>query len=352
MSLLKIENVSIKGVAATVPKQVKEIKNLSFFSEGEAEKVIALTHIERSRIAPKGLECSDLCFQAAENLIKRLGWNRNEIEILIYVSLSRDYPTPPTSAILQDRLKLSEECMAIDIPLACSGYVYGLSVISSIISAGKIRKGLLLVGETTSRLQSPLDKTLYPLHGDAGTATAIQFDKDASAMHFHLCTDGAGGEAIINRAGGTRHPFTPESLEMKEIGPGIQVRDIDSVMDGMSVFSFSTKNPPDSVKKLNAQYGLDNDEIDYFLVHQANQYIDEKIAKKLKIDASKMPFCLSQFGNTSSATIPMTVVTQLADKLPHENAEVLMLAFGSGLSWGAARLKLDHIAIEPLIEVE
>lgn len=352
MAYIKINNVSIKGVAAAVPKDIKEIKNLSFFSEGEAEKVIGLTHIERSRIARPGLECSDLCFEAADNLIKNLQWDRSEIEALIYVSLSRDYPTPPTSALLQDRLGLPTECFSIDIPLACSGYVYGLSTISSILASGGIKKAILLVGETTSRLQSPLDKTLYPLHGDAGTATALEFEESAQPMYFHLCTDGKGAEAIINRDGGTRNPFTPNSLEMKEIESGVSVRGIDSVMDGMAVFKFSTKNPPMAVTELNAKYNLSNDDINYFLVHQANQYIDEKIAKKLKIDANKMPFCLSQFGNTSSATIPMTIVTKLADKLPNENSDVLMLGFGSGLSWGAARLHLNHIICVPLIEVE
>lgn len=352
MAYLKIDNVKIKGVAAAVPKDVKEMKDLPIFMEGEAEKVIGLTHIERSRIARPGLECSDLCFEAAKTLIDSLRWDAADIETLVYVSLSRDYPTPPTSSLLQERLGLSKECFAIDIPLACSGYVYGLSTISALLANGGINKALLLVGETTSRLQSPLDKTLYPLHGDAGTATALVYDTEADPMYFHLCTNGAGGNDIINRDGGTRFPFSKESLEMRELEPGISVRGIDSVMDGMAVFKFATRDAPASVVELNNRFGFNNEDLDYFLVHQANQYIDEKIAKKLKIDASKMPFCLSQFGNTSSATIPMTVVTQLADKLPHENAEVLMLAFGSGLSWGAARLKLDHITIEPLIEVE
>lgn len=351
MAYLKITNVAVKGVAAAVPKDVKEIRDLPFFSGGEAEKVIGLTHIERSRIARQGLECSDLCFEAAEALIGRLGWEKAGIEALIYVSLSRDYPTPPTSALLQDRLGLPTECFSVDIPLACSGYVYGMSTVCSLMQNGGIRKALLLVGETTSRLQSPLDKTLYPLHGDAGTATALEYDDRAHPMYFHLCTDGGGGNAIINRDGGTRYPFTPGSLVMKEVEPGVAVRGIDSVMDGMAVFKFSTKHPPAAVNGLNEKYGLRNGDIDYFLVHQANQYIDEKIAKKLKIDAAKMPFSLSQFGNTSSATIPVTMVTQLGGMLPEEDADVLMLGFGSGLSWGAARMRLDHITCVPLIEV-
>lgn len=130
--------------------------------------------------------CSDLCYEAAEQLIERLQWNKQDIGALIYVSLSRDYLTPHTSALLQDKLGLSKECYAIDVPLACSGYVYGLSVIAGLMQNGGIKKGLLLVGETTSQLQSPLDKTIWPLHGDGGTATALEFNEGASPMLFHL----------------------------------------------------------------------------------------------------------------------------------------------------------------------
>ena len=202
MAFLSFSNVKFAGVAAAVPKIVKEIKDLSFFSPGEADKVIALTHIERSRMVPKGMCCSDLCYEAAEQLIERLQWNKQDIGAMIYVSLSRDYLTPHTSALLQDKLGLSKECYAIDVPLACSGYVYGLSVIAGLMQNGGIKKGLLLVGETTSQLQSPLDKTIWPLHGDGGTATALEFNEGASPMLFHFATDGSRGDAIINLDGG------------------------------------------------------------------------------------------------------------------------------------------------------
>lgn len=352
MAYLKIENVAIKGVATAVPKDIKEMRELPFFAEGEADKVIGLTHVERSRIARPGLECSDLCFEAAEKLLSDLEWNRKEVDAIIYVSLSRDYPTPATAVILQDRLGLSKECLAFDIPFACSGYVYGLSVISSILSAGNLNKALLLVGETTSRLQSPLDKTLYPLHGDAGTATALEYSIGAKPMYFHLNSDGSKSDAIINPDGGTRNPFSAESLEMIEVEPGISRRKIDSIMDGMAVFGFSIKEPPLCAKSLCEHYDLNLESIDYFLVHQANQYIDMKIARKLKIPEAKMPLALGQYGNTSSATIPTTITVCLNQELPQMKADVLMLGFGSGLSWGAAWVTLDHIVCLPLIEVE
>jgi len=352
MAFLKIDNVKIKGVAAAVPKMIKEIRELPFFAPGEGDKVVALTKIERSRMVPDGMCCSDLCFAAADALLDELDWQRNDVEAIIYVSLSRDYVTPSTSALLQDRLGLSKECYCIDIPLACSGYVYGLSNIASLMQSGNIRKALLLVGETTTKLQSPLDKTLWPLHGDAGSATALEYDNDADSMFFHLCTDGSRGDAIINVAGGQRHPVTQDDLIMKKSNDGSVRRNIDSFMDGMNVFTFSVTDPPRAVKELCERYSLDLNRIDYLLLHQANKYMDEKIGKKLKIDSEKIPYSLYEYGNTSSATLPMTVVAGIGADISQIKADTVMLGFGSGLSWGAAWVTLDHIKCLPLIEVE
>ncbi len=352
MAYLKIDNVKISGVACAVPTQVKEIRELPFFAPGEGDKVVALTKIERSRIVPDGMVCSDLCLAAANRLIESLGWEKGDVEALIYVSLSRDYPTPATSALLQDKLGLSKECYCIDIPLACSGYVYGLSNIASIMQTGNIKRALLLVGETTSKLQSPEDKVLWPLHGDAGSATALEFDSDADSMYFHMSTDGSRGDAIINVAGGTRHPITQEDLLMNDDGEGSRRRAIDSVMDGMGVFGFSITDPPRGARQLCERYGLNVEDLDYLLLHQANKYMDDKIGKKLKVNPEKIPFSLFQYGNTSSTTIPMTIVAGVGTELSGQKANTMMMGFGSGLSWGAAWITLDHIHVEPLIELD
>lgn len=351
MAYLKIQNVKVSGIAASVPKNVKEIRELDFFAPGEAEKVIALTKIERSRMVPEGMCCSDLGYAAAENLLQKLGWNREEVEALIFVSLSRDYVTPATSALLQDRLGLSKECYCIDVPLACSGYVYGLSVIASLMQGGTIRKGLLIVGETTSQLQSPYDKTLWPLHGDGCSATALEFDERAEQMYFHLCTDGSRGRAIINVAGGHRHPITPDDLVFKEDEDGIRRRATDSVMDGMGVFGFSINEPPKSVKKLCEHFALDLGVVDYLILHQANKYMDDKIGKKLKVPAEKIPYSLYQYGNTSSSTIPVTIVIGIGPNLSKEKSSAVMLGFGSGLSWASAWVTFDHTLVLPMIEI-
>lgn len=352
MAFLSFSNVKFSGVAAAVPSKIKEIKDLSFFAPGEAEKVIGLTHIERSRMVSDGMCCSDLCYAAAEKLLHSLKWDRQEVDLLIYVSLSRDYLTPATSALLQDRLGLSKDCYAIDIPLACSGYVYGLSVMASLMANGGIRKGLLLVGETTSILQSPLDKTIWPLHGDAGTATAFEYAVGADDMFFHFGTDGSRGNAIINLDGGSRHPFTKASLVMEEIESGVIRNRTHSILDGMNVFGFSITEPPKSIKALCEHFNVHTDDIDYLLLHQANKYMDDKIGKKLKVPAEKIPFSLMEYGNTSSASIPMTIVTGIGKGIEKQRASAILCGFGSGLSWGSAHIIMDHIVCHTLIELE
>ena len=351
MAYLSFPNVKFAGIAAAVPKEIKEVKDWPVFVPGEAEKVIGLTHIERARIAPEGLCCSDLCFEAADKLINELKWNRNEIEALIFVSLSRDYLLPATSCLLQDRLGLSKDCYAIDVPLGCSGYTYGLSVVSGLVSNGSIKKALLLVGETTSTFHSPLDKTIWPLIGDAGTATAIEFDEGNKGIVFQMGTDGSKGNAIISPDGGARNPVTNESFIMKEVAPGISRNRMQVIMDGLNVFAFSITQPPKSIMDLCEHFNLDLNNIDYFLIHQANHYMDEKIGRKLKVDQSKIPYSLTEFGNTSCATIPLTMVTELNAVLQEKELSLIMCSFGAGLSWGSAFLKTNQICCPPLIEI-
>jgi 3-oxoacyl-[acyl-carrier-protein] synthase-3 len=166
MAFLKANHISIRGVSACVPSQIIENKNLPFFKDGEAEKVIQLTGIERHRIVPENVLASDLCFHAAEKLIADLKWNKSEIDVLIFVGIARDYIIPHTSALLQQRLGLSTKCMAFDLPFGCPGYVYGLSVMSKLLT-GELKKGLLLVGDTNSTLGAREDKTHVPLFSDA-----------------------------------------------------------------------------------------------------------------------------------------------------------------------------------------
>ena len=171
-------------------------------------------------------------------------------------------------------------------------------------------------------------------------------------MFFDLMSDGSGAGAIMHEYGGTRNPMNEDSLRMREREDGIIRKGYHGYMDGMSVFSFSVKEPPAAIKALCEHNGINLDTIDYLLLHQANKYMDEKIGKKLKIPSEKIPYSLMQYGNTSSASIPMTMVVGIGEKLKKEDANVIMCGFGAGLSWAAANINLQHILCLPLIECD
>lgn len=352
MAFLQTNNVEIKGVACAVPKQIKVAREQPFFTDIEAENFTNVTGVVSSHVAPADMALSDLCQAAAEKLLEEAGWERASIDLIIFVSTSRDfYICPNTANVLQYKLGLKTECVALDLPFACSGYVYGLSVASSMMQTGQLKRGLLLVGEMTSKNQSNLDKTVWPLHGDAGSATLLEYNPEVRhPMQFNLNGDGSGWEAIICREVGIRNPTTPESLVVKKFGEGIERNGMQCSMDGMSVFSFAISKPGKCIKDLAAHFDFDLTAIDYLLIHQANKMIDEKIRKKLKLSEEKVPYSMPYYGNTSSCTIPITMTSQICEALSEKENEVVMCGFGSGLSWGAAHVFTDKIFCLPVID--
>lgn len=353
MAFLETHNIEIKAIAAAVPKQVKVAKEQLFFTEIEAENFTNVTGVISSHVAPPDMALSDLCQVAAEKLFEASGWTRESIDLIIFVSTSRDfYICPNTSNILQDKLGLKTSVVALDLPFACSGYVYGLNVASSMMQNGQLKRCLLCVGEMTSKNQSNLDKTVWPLHGDAGSATFLEYNPEAKhPFQFNLGSDGAGWEAIICREVGIRCPTTPDSLVMKKYDEGIERNGMQCSMDGMSVFSFAITRPGKCIKELAEHFDFSLTDINYLLIHQANKMIDEKIRKKLKLSEEKVPYSMPSYGNTSSCTIPITMTSQIREQLENGENELVMCGFGSGLSWGSAHVFTDNIICLPVIEL-
>ena len=353
MAFLEISNIVIRGVATAVPKQVKVVKEQPFFTEIEAENFTNVTGVISSHVAPEDMALSDLCQAAAEKLFEASNWERESIDLIIFVSTSRDfYICPNTSNILQNKLGLKTSAVALDLPFACSGYVYGLSVASSMMQSGQLKRALLCVGEMTSKNQSCLDKTVWALHGDAGSATLLEYNPEAKhPMQFNLNGDGSGWEAIICREVGIRYPTTEESLKVKKYDEGIERNGMQCSMDGMSVFSFAITKPGKCINDLAEHFEFSLPDIDYLLIHQANKMIDEKIRKKLKLSEDKVPYSMPYYGNTSSCTIPITMTSQIREKLEEGESELVMCGFGSGLSWGAAHVHTDKILCLPVIEI-
>lgn len=346
MSLFNISKVRMIGISACVPKHVisvaDTVRNADYDSADFAEKTgIRSAHISNEYTA------SDLCFAAAEKLIEELHWDKSDIGALIFVSQHPDYILPATSCILQDRLGLNKECYAMDISLGCSGWVYGLSVVTSLLSHGNIKKALLLVGDARKRALCEFD----PLFGYAGTVTAVEYTgNDEDIFYFDFGTDGSGYDAIIIPDGGSRNPVTLDSFNLEEIDGSMKHR-LQTRMKGMDVFSFGISVAPKSIRRVLEFAGWQLNDIDYLVLHQANLMMNEKIRKKLKVDSSKVPYSLKEFGNTSSASIPLTMLTQTKGSVINQERKWAACGFGVGLSWGSVAFSTKNIIFTDLIEL-
>lgn len=339
------KNLKISGIAAGVPKNIVKSEDLNLSADYDAAAFIETTGIRERRYS-NDFTTSDLCYAAAEKLIADLGWEKSDIDILVFVSQNADYILPATACILQDRLGLKKECYAEDIALGCSGWVYGLSTIAGLMSGGDAKKALLLAGDAKRRAEYELDT----LMGFSGTATAIEYEEGAEGFKFHIGTDGSGYSSIIIPDGGARNMTTEKSF-IKENINGSMINRLTPRMEGMDVFSFAITVPPKSIKMLAEKYGFDYHEADYFVFHQGNVIMLNKIIKKLKVDPEKMPLSLPYFGNTSSASIPITIATQLKGKIEHKHTKFIGCGFGVGLSWGTVAFETEKIVISDLVEL-
>jgi len=352
MSKLTIGNVRVAGMAACVPSTVERNIDLPIFATPQAaRKVIASTGIESHRTVTEGITASDLSVKAVERLLADLGWLNTDVDCLFYVCTSRDFIAPQTACILQDRLGLRNDCFVMDLPLGCSGWIYGMSVIGSMMSHGTFRKGLLIAAETNTLNRSKKDRTVRPLFGDAATVTALEYDNGAKPMDFMFGVDGSGYQAVWTKHGGMRFPADPDSVKEQEIESGIVRKGTDMVVNGMDVFAFAIKQPPKALKEMVAEFDIDIETVDYLLLHQANKFIDEKIRKSLKFPAEKVPYCLEEYGNVTSASIPLTMVSRLAVPLQGGPCHFLACGFGVGLAWATMQFHTDTVIVSQIAEI-
>lgn len=344
MAVSSIKDVKITGIISVFPPKKKSNWENELVPQDEREKMIASIGIESLRHVEKDVCTSDLCYQAAEQLINQLGWQKSEIEILVFVSQTSDYQMPATACILQNKLGLPTSCIALDVNLGCSGYVYGLNIISSLLTSSKAQKALLLVGDTLSKVISPRDRSVSVLFGDAGTATAVE-KKKGFEMAFDLRSDGGGAEAIIVKDGFSRNPIAENSFLFSEFGEGIFRRPVDISMNGVDVFNFTVREVVRQINSLLEETATDRERIDGFIFHQANKMINGLLGKRLKVDMVKIPSSLKDYGNTSSATIPVTLSTQYENGFFSQRRKMVFSGFGVGLSWASVILDMEDIIL-------
>jgi 3-oxoacyl-[acyl-carrier-protein] synthase-3 len=332
-----VKGPSIRGIATSVPARVfNNLRDATRFPRDDVRKVVAMAGVTERRVADDATCSTDLCLAAGETLLDALQWSRASIDGLIMVTQTPDYFMPSSSCVLHKRLGLSPDCAAFDVGLGCSGYVYGLWLASMMLKTGGLRRVLLLHGETPTHYASEDDRAVSLLLGDAGSATGLELDTsdDAPSSYFTLHTDGTGYDDLIVEAGGFRDRFCANQ------------RAHYVKMNGANLFNFTIRAIPPLIEETLRLAGRSIGDIDYFVLHQSNRFIIHHIIETCALPADRVPIVLDRFGNAGGPSVPLTITHGLTDRAGHRDPlSLMLLAYGVGLSWGAAIVSLPSEAV-------
>lgn len=321
----ELKHICVKGIVSAVPEN--EVCNDDYVTKIQNRRVkkqILLTGIEKRRVTTDGQKASDLASVAANRLLEHLNWDRNDIDVMIFVTQSPDLVRPSSAFLIQDRLGISKNCMVYDINQGCAGYIVGLTTICSILQITK-GKGLLLVGESNAIAGEEIDRNAL-LEGDAASATALQYTKTDCAMKFVNYSDGSRANYLYK----ANNNF--------------------AFMDGNAILLFGLRDVADSVKEFMHSHNLCVSDIDYYIFHQAQKMIVDGIAQAVGITEEQLLNSCQIYGNTSSASIPLTICLEKEKRKLAGKKKVLLCGYGIGLTWGIIVLDLDMDVILPIIE--
>lgn len=346
----QFNNIKIAGIAAAVPadKEIIAKKYGSIFGDENVAKFSKTTGVMERHIAREEQCSSDFAYTAAEKLLAEKRIVRRDIGICIFVTQTPDYRMPATACVLHKRLGLSKDCICFDINLGCSGYVFGLETVASLMQSANVKYGLLLVGDTSSKEIAPNDASSVMLFGDSGSATLLEKTDSAPAIKTAYRTDGEGFKAIIIPAGACRNKLA--SHERVKWADGNERSDYDLYMNGVDVFSFTITEVPGLINEFMETYQVNKAKIDCYAFHQANCYILKQLVKKAKLDKEKMHISMDRYGNTSVTSIPLTLCDKYGGYNDGESKKIFSCGFGIGLSWGIAAFEINTIDVFPIIE--
>lgn len=316
-------NIKICGIASAVPTGVIDnVKCAEKLGNRRAKKQVMLTGIRNRHCVKEGQSASDLSCVSAEKLLQKLGWNRDEIRVIVNVTQSADLHTPSTAMVIQKRLGIGQDCLAFDVNLGCTGYVSGLQITAALLQ-NTGGKGLLLVGDGRYCEMPEIPNTDSLLFGDGASATAIELE-DGNPMLYAQKTDG------------TRHKLLSVAL------------DGTLTMDGNAVLLFSLNEVCQSIKEFKEHYHIAEESIDYYILHQAQKLILDGIARECNIDSEKVLASYAEYGNTSTATLPITICSNAEEIKKKERVKLYLCGFGVGLAWSSVVLDLDTNGILPI----
>lgn len=338
MIFSEYKGIKIAAIAASVPENIIDIAAKGKQS-GEDPKYFE-NFIKKTGIAFKhrsGYEqtASDFSYSAAKQIEESGRYKPEEIGVLINITQTPDYRTPSTALALHKRLGLSKDCLAFDINLGCSGFVYGLSLASSILLTSTAEKALVTIGDTLARgrnhIKTKRSSNTGLLFGDASTAILLEKDAEHSFASA-LMSDGTGHKALSIPYNAWKHPEGPESI------PG----------DDIAVFNFTISEVPALLKAYMERTATTVDDYDALVLHQANLMILKNVAKRVKMPMDKVPISLDRFGNTSGCSVPLTIVDKYGNVDEDREVNLLTSSFGVGLSWGVIGCKVNVKDILPL----
>lgn len=333
--LTSLKSTSVRKIIAAIPLKTIDNQTLNF-DDKTKKKIIKMTGVKERRILDHNQSLAQLYIELGNRLFETV--DRESIDAIIVVSQTAEYRLPTTANLLHGLLNLKKEALAFDINQGCSGYIYGLFSVMSLIEANSsLNHVLLFAGEATSKIVYPSNKSTAFLFGDAATLTLCERDSHATPSTFLLRSDGRGAQNLIVRDGGIANPFSPTSIEPKIDSDGNLNTDACLSMNGAEVFNFTTEEVPPLIDDLLEYANISRDEIDVFCLHQANKFMLEYLANKMDI-SDRTPINIEKYGNTSSASIPLLICDkpQLCLK-----EKALLAGFGVGYSMGSALIDLS-----------
>lgn len=349
MSFFHSYGIRISAIACAVPDNRVTVESFkSSFGEEIPTKFTAGTGIKAMYKALPEQTASDLATEAGKELFKKTGIDHNDIGMMILVTQSPDYRRPSSASVVQKRLHLPIECSCMEINLGCSGFIYGIQTAMSLMASSDVKYGLVLMGETASKLVDPMDKSIVMMYGDAGAAILLERDSSVKVTTL-LRSDGDRYKSIILPAGGFRDMNA--SHERFMCSDGIERSMYDIYMDGTSVFSFSITDIPKAIMDYLKYTDTTVDDYEIFAFHQANQFIIKQLSKRLKLDTEKVPISLDEYGNSGGISIPLTICANYGDKSIGKK-KVLMAGFGIGLSWGVTSMEIDTQSVYSVIKTK
>lgn len=328
----------IKAISFYLPEKVVTNEELlQEFPEWSIDKVAAKVGVNSRHVAGANETAGDLAEKAARKLFEEYSVDPKSIDFVLLCTQSPDYVLPSTACILQHRLGIPTTAGAFDYDLGCSGCVYGLAIAKGLVAGGIAKNILLLTAETYNKYLHPLDKSNRSIFGDGAAACLVSTNGFAEIGDFSLGTDGSGAQSLIVETGAARHKNVTGKESIDDDG---HVRREDYLyMDGSSVFNFTLDVVPAMMNEVFAKNGLEKDDIDYFVFHQANKFMLSTIRKVCSLPKEKFYLDLAETGNTVSSTVMIGLKQSLEKGCIMPGMKVMIAGFGVGLSWGGTILK-------------